>query len=131
MKMRTFLLLSSLSFALFVGIILISSRLPSPMPEQAVEGKLVWQKHNCISCHTLFGNGGYVGEDLTNITRKETPSQIVNYLIKPPVVPPNKYTHHPGLAIKDAQNLVHYLEFISTIPTLGWPPQKEKAGKES
>jgi len=44
---------------------------------------------------------------------------------------PNKYTHHPALDEVDAENLVHYLEFVQTIPTLGWPPQQENAEKES
>lgn len=131
LKLRTFLLLSILSFGLFVAITLISARLPSPMSEQAIAGKLVWQRHNCISCHTLFGNGGYEGEDLTNISSKKTPSYLINYLVQPPVMRPNKVTHHPGLDEEDAENLVNYLEFVQTIPTLGWPPLQEKAEKGS
>jgi nitric oxide reductase subunit C len=130
LKLRTFLLLSFLSFSLFVGVTLISARLPSPIPEQAAAGKLVWQRHNCVSCHTLFGNGGYVGEDLTNIIVKETSSYLVNYLVDPPVMRPNRYHHHPALDENDAEDLVRYLEFVHTIPTLGWPPRQEKAGKE-
>ncbi|WP_407313004.1 c-type cytochrome [Desulfosporosinus sp. SB140] len=130
MKLRTFILLSIISFGLFVGATLISARLPSPIPEQAVAGKLVWQKHNCVSCHTLFGNGGYVAEDLTHIVVKETPSYLIQYLVEPPVMRPNKYTHHPALNKEDAENLVQYLKFVDTIPTLGWPPQQEKEGKD-
>jgi nitric oxide reductase subunit C len=33
----------------------------------AGEGKLVWQKYNCQSCHQLYGLGGYLGPDLTNV----------------------------------------------------------------
>lgn len=33
----------------------------------AAEGKLVWQKYNCIACHQLYGLGGYMGPDLTNV----------------------------------------------------------------
>ncbi|MDX5348875.1 MAG: cytochrome c [Hymenobacteraceae bacterium] len=33
---------------------------------QVTEGKLLWQKHNCSSCHQLYGLGGYLGPDLTN-----------------------------------------------------------------
>jgi len=131
LKLRTFWLLSILSFGLFIAVTLISARLPSPIPEQAVAGKLVWQRHNCVSCHTLFGNGGYAADDLTHITTKETPSYLINYLVQPPVMRPNKYTHHPALDEVDAENLVHYLEFVQTIPTLGWPPQQENAEKES
>lgn len=40
------------------------------MPEVTVkarEGRLVWQKYNCQSCHQLYGLGGYLGPDLTNV----------------------------------------------------------------
>lgn len=131
MKLRTFLVLSTLSLGLFVAITLISARLPFPIPEQAFAGKLVWQRHNCVSCHTLFGNGGYEAEDLTHVTTKLSPAYLVNYLVQPPVMRPNKLTHHPDLTEADAENLVHYLEYVQSIPTLGWPPQQDKAAKDS
>lgn len=34
---------------------------------RTAEGRLVWQKYNCQSCHQLYGLGGYLGPDLTNI----------------------------------------------------------------
>jgi nitric oxide reductase subunit C len=34
---------------------------------KAGEGKLVWQKYNCQSCHQLYSLGGYLGPDLTNV----------------------------------------------------------------
>jgi nitric oxide reductase subunit C len=34
---------------------------------KAADGRLVWQKYNCQTCHQLFGLGGYLGPDLTNI----------------------------------------------------------------
>ena len=44
---------------------------PSPYSEKELhlvaEGKLVWQKHNCHTCHQLYGLGGYLGPDLTNV----------------------------------------------------------------
>ncbi|MCC6182297.1 MAG: cytochrome c [Bacteroidia bacterium] len=33
----------------------------------AANGKLVWQTYNCQACHQLYGLGGYLGPDLTNI----------------------------------------------------------------
>lgn len=35
--------------------------------EHAARGKQVWQKYNCSSCHQLYGLGGYMGPDLTNV----------------------------------------------------------------
>ncbi|MYN13903.1 c-type cytochrome [Pusillimonas sp. TS35] len=33
----------------------------------AVEGKRVFQAYNCMGCHTIVGNGAYLGPDLTRI----------------------------------------------------------------
>jgi len=33
------------------------------------EGWQLWQDKNCQSCHQLYGLGGYMGPDLTNIAR--------------------------------------------------------------
>lgn len=128
LRLRTFILLSIISFALFVGVNFLSAMLPSAMPKQAVAGKRVWQKNNCVSCHSLFGNGGYSAVDLTHITAQRTPAELVEYFVDPPVMRPNKIRRHPALTHEEAQNLVQYLEFVNTIPTLGWPPEPRKAG---
>lgn len=33
---------------------------------EAIAGKRVFQAYNCMGCHTMVGNGGYLGPDLTN-----------------------------------------------------------------
>jgi nitric oxide reductase subunit C len=40
------------------------------MSDRAMEGKLIWQKYNCQSCHQMYGLGGYLGPDLTNVYSK-------------------------------------------------------------
>ena len=37
------------------------------MNDQARSGKLLYQKYNCTACHQLYGLGGYMGPDLTNV----------------------------------------------------------------
>lgn len=34
------------------------------------KGQQLWQKHNCSACHQLYGLGGYLGPDLTNVADK-------------------------------------------------------------
>ena len=41
--------------------------MPVAANKQAGEGRLVWQKYNCQACHQLYGLGGYLGPDLTNV----------------------------------------------------------------
>lgn len=37
------------------------------MSVSAIRGKALWQQKNCQNCHQLFGLGGYMGPDLTNV----------------------------------------------------------------
>lgn len=37
---------------------------------QIENGKKIWQEKNCQSCHQLYGLGGYMGPDLTNVAQK-------------------------------------------------------------
>lgn len=39
---------------------------PGSSVSSMAEGKILWQKYNCQSCHQLYGLGGYLGPDLTN-----------------------------------------------------------------
>ncbi|MEK6615206.1 MAG: cytochrome c, partial [Bacteroidota bacterium] len=41
------------------------------MTEDAQNGKLLFQKYNCTACHQLYGLGGYMGQDLTNVMSKQ------------------------------------------------------------
>jgi nitric oxide reductase subunit C len=38
---------------------------------EMAKGKALWHKNNCISCHQLYGLGGYLGSDLTNVMSDE------------------------------------------------------------
>lgn len=37
------------------------------MSEEALKGEHIWQSKNCTACHQLYGLGGYLGPDLTNV----------------------------------------------------------------
>jgi nitric oxide reductase subunit C len=37
------------------------------LSEKAVSGKALFQEHNCIACHQVYGLGGLLGADLTKI----------------------------------------------------------------
>ncbi|GAB1445180.1 MAG: cytochrome c [Cyclobacteriaceae bacterium] len=66
-----YILLSSLlvSFVIYTSFIY---RQPivhelSEDTEIVMQGKMIWQKKNCGACHQIYGLGGFLGPDLTNI----------------------------------------------------------------
>jgi nitric oxide reductase subunit C len=40
---------------------------PIKLEPDALRGQQLWQNNNCWSCHQVYGLGGYLGPDLTNI----------------------------------------------------------------
>ncbi len=128
MKLRTVIIISAMSLTAFILVNLASFRLPNPVPAGADAGKKVWQAYNCVECHTLFGNGGYVGDDLTHVIKKMNPEELRDYLVNPPVMRPNRKKHHPGVTQAEARDLVSYFKYVNTIPTLGWPPKPSRPG---
>ena len=71
--------LLGVAFVLFSGFVYtqaVPENVTSTDPK-AVHGKMLWQQKNCSSCHQLYGLGGYLGPDLTNVI--STKSKGRNY----------------------------------------------------
>lgn len=64
---------------------------------------------------------------MTHIIAQSGSEYVLNYLERPPVMPPNIKQHHPGLSGTEAKQIVEYFDYVDKIPTLGWPPQPHKA----
>lgn len=48
--------------------------------QDAVYGKRVFQSYNCMGCHTIVGNGAYLGPDLTNTYATTGPAWLAAFL---------------------------------------------------
>ena len=49
-------------------------------PYKVVAGKRVFQAYDCMGCHTLVGNGGYLGPDLTEEYKRVGPAWLAAFL---------------------------------------------------
>lgn len=49
-------------------------------PYQANDGKRVFQAYNCMGCHTMVGNGAYLGPDLTEVYKHAGPAWLAAFL---------------------------------------------------
>ncbi len=63
-------LLGLVTIFIVYNLTVYSSDCESPLPAMnpvALEGQVLWQENNCVACHQLYGLGGYLGPDLTNV----------------------------------------------------------------
>jgi len=53
-----------------------AGRATPALSEEALVGRGVWLRHNCQSCHQIYGFGGFLGPDLTNADERLTRARI-------------------------------------------------------
>ncbi len=101
-------LILSIGFVCYTGY--IYSALPNQkgtLSVEADEGKSLWQKHNCTACHQVYGLGGYLGPDLTNVFSEKGEGNIRAFLkIGNPTMP--AYDLSEG----ETRSLLAYLKHI-------------------
>lgn len=65
---KNIFILLVVSYCAYSCLIYAYSSKPAGYPSQNItRGFAVWQSKNCQACHQLYGLGGYMGPDLTNI----------------------------------------------------------------
>lgn len=116
-----FLFATMALFAFLVYSSIFKTAAAFPIPPDALQGKIVFQKKACIECHTVFGNGGYLGGDLTKVYDQMGGQAIKDYLVHPPVLTGAKNKRHDQLDEQEAEAAVVYLKYLNSIDTLDWP----------
>ncbi|MEI6507067.1 MAG: cytochrome c [Bacteroidota bacterium] len=76
----SFLFISYISYSLIVYFI-GSGKYQKTLNTQALAGQLIWQQNNCQSCHQIYGLGGYMGPDLTNIMSDKNKGELYAKII--------------------------------------------------
>ncbi|MBL7899195.1 MAG: cytochrome c [Crocinitomicaceae bacterium] len=101
------LVFAYISFSIFVYTKGTDTK--SGMNMNAREGKKIFQEKNCIACHQIYGLGGYMGPDLTNVISLKgelyTRSFIENGTAKMPDF---------DLNTRQVNALIAYLSFIDS-----------------
>lgn len=102
------IIVAGLVFAFLCYSIGLYSFLPEPDPNpdsQVQSGKLVWQKYNCVACHQVYGLGGYLGPDLTNVISKRGSDYTRAFLQNGTDIMPNLH-----LTDQEIDHLLSYLQ---------------------
>ena len=86
-------------------------------------GKMVWQKYDCIGCHTILGNGSYFAPDMTKVVERKPIGYLKQFLLDPRGVNPRSAMPKLGMTAPEVDNLVEFLTWVSKVDTNGWPPK--------
>lgn len=130
---RNIYLGGSLFFVLvFLGLTFDTTRkLPeldnrAALTEQVALGKAVWERNNCIGCHTLLGEGAYFAPELGNVyTRFGNSKEAIKGFIKSrPVegIPGRRSMPQFNLTEEELDAIAEFLKYSSEIKTNNWPP---------
>ena len=101
---------------------------------EAVEnGKALWEKNNCIGCHSLMGEGAYFAPELANVYDRygnEDEAQFEVFLqnwmaIQPLNVPGRRQMPQFHLTQEQVHDIAQFLIWTSRINDNDWPPNKQ------
>jgi len=78
------------------------------------EGKAIFRKARCISCHLIDGKGGPLAPDLVKIASKAKPAWLYSFLLDPKGFQPDVKMPQFGFTPEQAQKVTAYMmsEFV-------------------
>ena len=68
-----------LCFGVQTGLVYSDVR-SAPLSAAALAGRELWQRHACQTCHQFYGQGGFLGPDLTNAASRVDSTRLVSLL---------------------------------------------------
>lgn len=97
------------------------------LSEKALQGEKLWLQNNCNSCHQIYGLGGYLGPDLTNVYAfRKCDEGYLKSMFNSGIKAMPKFdfneTEKAGLLqfLKEIDQTGHYPNTKSTIEADGW-----------
>lgn len=103
------------------------------LTENVIRGKAVWEKHACVNCHTILGEGAYFAPELGNVWRRyggddnaEGAREALKAWMKnmPTGIQGRRQMPQFNLSDQDLNDLIDFLHWTSKINTQKWPPNK-------
>ena len=117
-----FLVGTFVTFAIFIGLTIYSlQQVQTKIPEDVARGKHIWEKNNCMGCHTIMGEGAYYAPELTNvIERRGEPYVRAVLQTKNPWQPNGRQMVAYGMNEQDANDMIAFFKWISNLDLNGF-----------
>ena len=103
------------------------------MTESVVAGKKVWEKNDCVGCHTLIGEGAYYAPELMNVYNRRGDSNEETFkgymqgwmAAQPLDIPNRRKMPQFNLTTQEVNSLADFLIWTSKVNANEWPPTIE------
>ncbi|RXJ89039.1 cytochrome C [Arcobacter sp. CECT 8983] len=103
------------------------------LTQSVADGKHVWEKYNCVGCHTIMGEGAYYAPELANVFDRrglkdeETfKTYLSSWMASQPLDIENRRKMPQfNLSDKEIEDLANFLIWTSKIDDNEWPPNIE------
>lgn len=101
------------------------------LTDSVAAGKHIWEKHACINCHTLLGEGAYFAPELANVMTRwgvlDDPEGAYEALkgwmdAMPSGTEGRRQMPNFGLTDQEYRELADFLRWTNTIRAQDWPP---------
>jgi nitric oxide reductase subunit C len=90
--------------------------------EEVKRGKIIWEKNNCMGCHTIMGEGAYYAPELTKAYERRGEEWLSIFLKDPEKMYPNERKmvnyHFTDGEIKD---VIAFLKWVGEVDLNGFP----------
>ena len=103
----------------------------APLTASVVGGKHVWEKHACVNCHSILGEGAYFAPELGNVMTRwgvdqdpEGAYEILDAWIKaqPSGTEGRRQMPFFDLTEEETRGLAEFLRWADHTDLQGWPP---------
>jgi nitric oxide reductase subunit C len=93
---------------------------------QVIHGKELWDKNNCMGCHTILGEGAYYAPELTKVYDRRGPA-FIKAMIKDPqgMYPGERRMEEYDFTEEELDALVAFFKWIGEMDLNGWPPKPD------
>ena len=102
-----------------------------PLTDAVILGKEVWERHSCINCHTLHGEGAYFAPEVGNVMTRwgvlddpEGAFEILDAWMKaqPSGTPVRRQMPYFEITEEEMRGLADFLRWADQTDTQNWPP---------
>ncbi|MEX3007839.1 cytochrome c [Hoeflea sp. TYP-13] len=101
------------------------------LTESVARGKRLWERHACVNCHTILGEGAYFAPEVGNVMTRwgvaDDPDAAFDVMktwmdAQPTQVAGRRQMPQFNLTDEEVRDLTDFLLWTNSIRTQEWPP---------